>query len=417
MLRRLSLTSADALAEALARWRWPRGIRCAIAIGLLLAMILGTGALVYFTGGTRYAYLHAAYIPILVAAFFFGPVGSILTAVAMTLVIGPWMPLNVLEGLQQPLTSWAVRSAFFVTFGIVCGLLLWKFDPDASGRQLRTFKLLSELRDAIAADELQLYYQPKIDLRSGRCVGAEALLRWPHRERGLLLPAEFIPQAEQTGLIKDLTVWVVAAALRQLATWHSMPLHLSVAVNVSAHDLEDDRFLAQLEDLLARDSVSANRLELEITETVVMADLERAVRILNALKAIGVHVVIDDFGAGQASFTYLASLPADEVKIDRAFVTDMIERPKHSCIVRSAIELGHALGMKVIAEGVETQSVCDRLRAQGCDVAQGYLFAHPMPAADFERWLQTRCGTLCAVDESVSGEALPQAACNAPPQI
>jgi diguanylate cyclase len=544
--------SADTVADAIGKWRRPHGIRFIIAMGVIAAMVCGTGALVYTTGGTSYAYLHVAYIPIVFGALFFGIPGAVLTAVAAALVIGPWMPLNVLQGLPQPHTSWAVRGLFFVGFALVTGLLLemlneenkairrlayldlrtrlpnqqalladlrqqldrkgstsllltvielgrfdqlratfgperldsllvqaaerlkgqlspvgklyrtgpfqlaivtpsgtvdqselftnvlhapadcdgvqvdfearagvarapehgatandlmkaaaaalyrarssgtatTTFDPNIGTQQVQSFTLVSELREALRQHKLQLYYQPKIDLATGQCVGAEALLRWRHETRGFVSPGEFIPYVEQTTLINDLTHWAMDVALRQLVRWREVRLPLSVAVNLSARNLENAGLPAEIAALLSTHGIDAGSFQVEITETAIMYDAGRSARVLNELQAIGVGIAIDDFGVGQSSLTYLASLPVNEIKLDRALVAEVIDHSKYDRIVRSAIELGHDLGMVVTAEGIETKAIADRLRNHGCDMAQGYFFAPAMPEAEFEAWVR-----------------------------
>ena len=542
--------SADALADAIGKWRRPQAYRRAIAFLAIAALLAATGAIVYATGGTRYAYLHLAYIPIIFGAVFFGMRGSIATAIAATVVVGPWMPLNVAQGLPQPVTSWGTRGILFIVIGFITGFLLellnvenkairrfayydpqtqlpnqvallsdlrqqldrsnnelslilielgrftqlratfglerletlltdaarrlqasisgddklyivrpfqlaivrrsgapdvqslinalrtptecdgiavdlearagaaWApehgatadelmkaaatalyrahrgrdaaviFDQRICAQQLKAFRLVSELRQALRNNELQLHYQPKVDLVTGRCVAAEALLRWQHKEHGFVPPGEFIGYVEQTMLIDDLTRWVIDAAVRQAALWHGVQPPLAIAVNLSARNLDDDQLTADISQMLQEHAVSSGSLQVEITETAIMRDTARSGRILEELKRIGVGIAIDDFGTGQSSLAYLASLPVDEIKVDRALVAQIIDHPKFDHIVCSAIELGHRLGKTVTAEGIETQPVAERLKSYGCDLAQGYFFACPMPPGEFEAWLQ-----------------------------
>ena len=558
------LGSADAVADAIGKWRRPQGVRFAIAVALIAAMLCGTGALVYATGGTRYAYLHVAYIPIVFGALLFGIPGALVTAVAAALVVGPWMPLNVLQDLPQPPTSWIARGLFFVAFALITGLLLEllneenkairrmayldlhtrlpnqqalladlrqqlerkgstsllltvielgrfdqlratfgperldslvvqaaerlqqrispggklyrtgpfqlavvtpsgtaehsdhlttalhapadcdgipvdleahagaasapehaatagdlikaaaaalyrartsgaaivTFDPNIGTQQVRSFTLVSELREALQENALQLYYQPKVGLRTGQCVGAEALLRWPHPRHGFVPPGEFVPYVEQTTLINDLTYWAINTALRQVVRWRQAGLPLPVAVNLSARNLETGALPAEIAGLLDKHGLDAGSLQVEITETAIMHDAGRSARVLTELRAIGVGIAIDDFGVGQSSLTYLASLPVNEIKLDRALVSEVIDQAKYDRIVRSAIELGHHLGMAVTAEGIETKAVADRLRNHGCDMAQGYYFAPAMPAAEFEAWVRKEAATNVAASSA-----------------
>jgi diguanylate cyclase (GGDEF)-like protein/PAS domain S-box-containing protein len=255
--------------------------------------------------------------------------------------------------------------------------------------------LLSELRRAIEAEQLVLYYQPKLDLRTGTVVGAEALLRWRHPKRGMVPPGEFIPVAEQAGVIKPLTWWVLTEAVRQCRAWEQDNLGLDVAVNLSARSLHDPQLLAGIADLLSDQGVSPRRLELEVTESAVMTDPTRAAETLRQLGAFGVGVSIDDFGTGYSSLNYLRELPVNEIKIDKSFVIGMRGNgsPENSArsvssraIVRSTSDLGHNLGLRVVAEGVEDEAALGLLRSYGCDLAQGYYIARPMAAEAFAQW-------------------------------
>jgi len=252
--------------------------------------------------------------------------------------------------------------------------------------------LLSELRAAITGDELVLHYQPQVDLGTGRVQGVEALVRWDHPRRGLLAPDAFVPLAEDTGLIHQLTSWVLDAALDQLRRWTTDPDgrvddDLTVAVNLSTHSLLDDSFGTEVAVALERFGVPAHRLVLEITETTLMADPERAARVLTALADAGVRFAIDDFGTGYSSLAALRALPVHELKIDRSFVRDMQDAGDDAVIVRSVIELGHTLGLRTVAEGVEDLAVRDRLARLGCDSAQGYALGAPMAPDELLRWL------------------------------
>jgi diguanylate cyclase len=247
--------------------------------------------------------------------------------------------------------------------------------------------LLAELRRAIAGDELVLHYQPKAAVPSGQIVAVEALVRWNHPERGLLYPDEFIPIAEQTGIIDSLTRWVLDTALDQLTRWGDDATHLSVAVNISARCISRGDFADTVFAARAASGVSADRLLLEITETALVADPERAGLNLRRLAATGIRISLDDFGIGQTSLGYLSTLPLHEVKIDKSFVMDMFTDRSHAAIVRSVIDLAHNLGFEVVAEGVETEQILGELALLGCDIAQGYLLAKPMPAAAVPGWL------------------------------
>jgi diguanylate cyclase (GGDEF)-like protein len=247
--------------------------------------------------------------------------------------------------------------------------------------------LVGDMRRALAGDELVLHYQPKLDLRTGEVDAVEALVRWNHPERGLLMPDTFLPVVEKTGMIDPMTAWIVNAALKWLVSSSQPRTSVRVAVNISARNLVLATFPEMVLAALSRHGVSADRLTIEVTETALVADLQRAELSLRRLAAAGVRVSVDDFGRGQTSLSYLSTLPLYEVKIDRSFVTDMGEVESHAAIVRSVVDLAHNLGFEVVAEGVETEPVLDALRAAGCDIAQGYHIARPMPAEQADEWL------------------------------
>ena len=246
--------------------------------------------------------------------------------------------------------------------------------------------LASELRIAIQQHELEVHYQPQVDLAEGRVIGAEALVRWPHRQRGSIPPDEFIYIAEHTGLIRPLTRLVMEAAISECEWWRSGGRELRVSVNVSARDLLETGLDEDIDRLVKRASIPTTALCVELTETSMMRDLRRGTAMLEQLAELGVTVAVDDFGTGHSSLAYLQRLPVGELKIDRSFVQAM-SSDGDDFIVRSIIDLGNNLGLPIVAEGVETIEEWDRLRELGCDLAQGYFIARPMPADDFRRWL------------------------------
>ena len=250
--------------------------------------------------------------------------------------------------------------------------------------------LVSQLRRAIASDELVLHYQPKLELRTGRVVGVEALVRWQHPARGLLPPSEFLDLAESTGLIDPLTDWVIDRALGQLAEWHARSLPLTVAVNVSARNLRDDALPDRVFALLEHHAVEPRFLEIELTETAVMAHPARATAVLERLHRGGVRVSLDDFGQGYTSLAQLARLPISELKIDRSFVVAMSSTRQDAAIVRTVVELGHQLGLHVVAEGAETADVVTALASIGCDTVQGFAFTRPLDADGVLAWIRER---------------------------
>ncbi len=252
--------------------------------------------------------------------------------------------------------------------------------------------LLSQLRNAIEEGQLRLHFQPKMSLREGRTVGFEALVRWEHPQRGLLAPGAFIPLAERTALMRPLTAWVLRTAVAQCAAWRAEGWEVDVAVNIAPATLLEDAFPSQVMQVLADAGLPGNALELEITETAVMIDPAGAADTLRRLQAMGVAVSIDDFGAGYTSLSYLKSLPVRSLKIDRGFVTHLIDNGKDEAVARSIVSLGHDLGLNVVAEGVETPDVRQRLLELGCDEFQGYLLSRPIPSADVALWLAQQHG-------------------------
>jgi diguanylate cyclase (GGDEF)-like protein len=247
--------------------------------------------------------------------------------------------------------------------------------------------LLGELRHAVDHDELRLFFQPKMDLATGEISGAEVLLRWQHPTRGLLAPAAFVPFAEQTGFIRRMTRWTLDRAIAQGGLWHRAGVPLSLAVNISADDLADQRLDLRVAALLTRHQLPPSLLTLELTESGFIDNPDQALRMLEAIAILGVRLSIDDFGTGYSSLSLLARMPVNEVKIDQSFVRGFESHPEFAAVVQSAIDMGHRLGLKVVAEGIETKSAADRLRSFRCDIGQGYLYAKPMPLDAFENWL------------------------------
>ena len=257
-------------------------------------------------------------------------------------------------------------------------------DEFAPGR----LALAGELRQALERNELVLHFQPQVDLRTRRVSTVEALVRWHHPERGIVMPDEFIPIVERTGLIMPMTAAVLDAALGATSSWLETEPELTVAVNVSMRNLLDASFPSQVASALATRGVPAGQLELEITERSFVGDTRRIQPVLEQLNTMGVRIAIDDFGTGYFSLALLRRLPVDRLKIDRSFVTGMQTSDDDAAIVRSTIDLGHDLGLRVVAEGVETQAVCDDLMKLGCDTAQGHYFGRPMTADALAGWLE-----------------------------
>lgn len=258
-----------------------------------------------------------------------------------------------------------------------------EYDPHSTKR----LSIISELGRAIRENQLCLYYQPKILLDEKHCYGFEALIRWVHPELGFVPPADFIPMAELTTLIHQLTAWVLEKAIEQCRIWQDQGMSLSIAVNLSARNLMDDNIPKLVERLLIKYQLPAARLELEITESSIMTDPTRALRNLEALHTLGVHLAIDDFGTGYSSLAYLKRLPVQTLKIDSSFVLTMLDDLQDELIVNSTIHLAHNLGLTVVAEGVENEALLNRLNEMGCDEAQGFFIGKPMSVKNTNEWL------------------------------
>jgi diguanylate cyclase (GGDEF)-like protein len=264
------------------------------------------------------------------------------------------------------------------------------WSPQQEDSQPQQLALIGELRRALEQRELLLHYQPQARLDDGRIVAVEALVRWQHPTRGLLGPAEFVPLAQHTGLIGPLTLYVIEEALVQARRWRDQKLDLGVAVNIAARNLLDPGFPRAVHDLIAPSGVEPQTLELELTESAVLADPRRAADVLRQLEKIGVRLAIDDFGTGYTSLAYLHQLPVHRIKIDRSFVTSMLESTDRAAIVTATIDLARALDLEVTAEGVETHQVWTRLQELRCDSAQGYYLNRPTPADEISPWIRHR---------------------------
>jgi diguanylate cyclase (GGDEF)-like protein len=260
------------------------------------------------------------------------------------------------------------------------------FEPHMSIDALEQLHLQGELRRAVHRGELVLHYQPKVDGRRGRINGVEALVRWNHPRRGLLAPVAFIPLAERFGLINEIGNWVIDEVCRQIAAWADEGVRMRVAVNLSVHQLRQEDLVARVRQALDRHAVDASQLLCEITESVAMEDVKTTQRAFEGLAGLGVFLSIDDFGTGYSSLSYLRQLPARQIKIDRSFVNDLAASADARAVVDAVIKLAHALGLRVVAEGVETEAQRDILLQLGCDELQGFYFARPMEAATLLAW-------------------------------
>ncbi|WP_267427574.1 EAL domain-containing protein [Methylobacterium sp. GC_Met_2] len=258
------------------------------------------------------------------------------------------------------------------------------FEPEMDARMQARRRLELDMRQALARREFQLHYQPQMQLEGDKLIGCEALIRWKHPERGMISPLDFIPLAEEIGLIVPIGEWVLRQACRDAMTW---PTAMSVAVNVSPAQFKSDRLVETILSALASSGLSAKRLEIEITEGVLLQESEKTLQTLHRLRELGVRVSMDDFGTGYSSLSYLRSFPFDKIKIDRSFVKDLSSKPDGDAIIRAIAGLGKSLGMTTVAEGVETSEQMQRIRDEGCTDVQGYFISKPIPAEDLLKFL------------------------------
>ena len=337
--------------------------------------------------------------------------GVILPAIT-DLALAEHAALRVLDAIRQPLVMQGLDLEIAASIGIAwqdgheddadsliqkADIAMYSAKEAGSGFAVYTamldhtspmqLSLVSQLRHAIETAALEVYYQPKVAVGTGRVAGAEALVRWNHPARGLVDPDDFIPIAEQSGLIRDLTRFVLGESVAANARWRSLGHDLPISVNISARTLHDLDLPSLISDLIRDHGVPAAHLVLEITESTIMADPVAAIAALEQLRSIGARVSLDDYGTGHSSLAQLKTLPIDELKLDKSFITNMGADTSDALIAQSTIDLAHRLELRVVAEGVETPDTWDLLRSMGCDQAQGYYFARPQPESAFVRWV------------------------------
>ena len=331
-------------------------------------------------GEERSGVRHLFYLPILIIAVRFGARSAVLTAVTAGLLAGPLLPSGAAGGDEQSTSGWVTRLVMFVVVALMVAWMTGVTRPVLllSGGDA---KISAQLRTALRRGELTVYYQPQVDLSSGEIVGVEALVRWQHPTRGLLLPAEFICAAERTGFVREIDNFVLTEAARQLATWTAAGYdRLTLAVNVSAQRFHDEALVPDIARQLEASALDPSRLHLEITETVIVSEHDSVARQLADLRHLGVRIAIDDFGVGQTSLSHLHRYTVDYVKIDRMFVSTL-DDPKVRRLVAGMIMLIDALDLVAIGEGIATEEDCLRMMALHCPIGQGFHFAEPGDSA------------------------------------
>ncbi|MFZ6005798.1 MAG: putative bifunctional diguanylate cyclase/phosphodiesterase [Actinomycetota bacterium] len=356
-----------------------------VAVALILIQLVAAFTLTWGLGGTSHFPPHWFYFPILFAGVRFGIVAALPTAVAATILAGPLTPGDVASGSAQPFTDWGARGAFFVAIGATLPALM-RLGTTAIEHDRKRLRTEEEVRRGIDNGEFVLYYQPIVELDTGQLVGAEALLRWQHPQRGLLMPDEFIDRVERIG---SLASWVLVEAATAAAGWqrtHELE-HFTVSVNVSAQNLAQPDFVSQVRTALRAAQLDPRHLCLELTERIPVDDLESIGARLQVLRSIGTRVSVDDFGTGHSTLSYLRQLPIDVIKIDRSFVSQLGRQPRADSIVDSLSSLARSLPATCVAEGVETSAERLAVWSHGIRYAQGYLFSRPLDATRFEEVL------------------------------
>lgn len=350
-----------------------------VAAAVVVVGFVAATVATYTLGGRGSGIVHAYYLPVIVAAHRFRWPAGLGAGVLAGLLAGPLRPVSEAAGPAQPVWAWGTRLLAYAAVGL---LVAW-FSRD-SGSSLTAAlgeqRKAAVLRRALARRQLEPHFQPIVDLRSGEVTGYEALCRWHHPRHGHIPPDVFIPLAERTGVVADLGGWMLGASLGQARDWAAAGRSgLVVSVNVSAEEIVLPGFVDRLAVTVAAEGVPPSGLCLEITETALIRDPAAALATVTAVRRLGVRVALDDFGTGQSSFAYLQGFPVDVIKIDKVFVDHVHDDPKTSEVVRSIVQLAHALGATTVAEGIETEEQRDALRALGCDEGQGYLLGRPAP--------------------------------------
>lgn len=357
-----------------------------LAVVWIVAGLVAAWALTYTAGGSHTAMPHLFYVPVILGAVRFSWTGGALAAVAAGLLVGPAMPANVAAGTAQPLQGWLLRLLIFLGIALFVAWVL-RERSESIGRSFHDTLTVSRLLQALQRGHVEVHYQPIFSMDERKIVAVEALSRWTDPKRGSISPAEFIPAAERIGAIVALDRFVMERAARQVRAWSAEFGPLTASVNVSANRFAHDDLCAEVEAVLDRTGLPAGQLQLELTESAFIHDMEETRARIARLRRTGVKVAIDDFGAGQASLSYLTTFTVDTVKIDRSLVERVAEEPRTARLVAGMIQLFGAIELATVAEGVETAEQYVHLQSAGCRFAQGYYAGRPVPAEQMTEML------------------------------
>lgn len=347
------------------------------ATGLVAALVAASWGASWLVGGAGRVVPHWYYFPVLIAALRFGHAGALVVALVSGVLAGPLTPQLVAEDLAQHPAEWLTRTAFFVGVGQVAALLIQPALPSLL-TELQRRRAERSVRRALERDELAVWFQPVLSVSDRRIVGAEALLRWHHPQRGLLSPGAFLPMVEQTSAIHDVGDWVLRRACAEAAAWPDT--RMWVGTNLSSAELDSAHLPHRVADAVDAAGLPPSRLCVEVTESALVVDFDGSAERLAALNRMGVKVAIDDFGTGYASLSYVHCFPAQALKIDRSFVAALGHESQGAAIVGGVNLMSRTLGMHTIAEGVETEQQAQQVRELGCDMSQGFYHHYPMPA-------------------------------------
>ena len=355
----------------------------------IAAVIALVWMLTYAAGGSHTVFPHLFYIPVLVAALRFGVRGALVAGLVAGLAAGPLLPADTATGAEQPMLSWILRTVMFVG---IASLVAWMTRQSAQSPSnwFEDHRISGRLRTALDRGHVGAHYQPILSMETGEVLGFEALARWRHPTEGMLSPLSFIPAAERTGAIAELDSHVLAVATRDLASWGDD--RLWVAVNVSASRFAEPGLVDDVRRAVSDAGLRPCQVHLEITETAIIRDVTAAAEQISGLRAMGIRVVVDDFGAGQTSLSYLHQFGIDVIKIDRSFVVKTVTDPRAARLVSGVIRLFSAIGTEVVGEGISNAEEYVQMQSLGCKIGQGFYLGRPGPAEDVPGILERSAG-------------------------